>query len=69
VKLQNDLSQPFHTYEGLKQGDALSTLLLNVAMEGILRRAIIQTSKTLGTSSVQLLAYADDIDIVARSER
>jgi sorting nexin-29 len=66
VKLGNDLSDPFEVREGLKQGDALSTLLFNVALEGAMRRAGIQSSRTLATNMVQILAFADDVDIVGR---
>ena len=68
VKLQNDKSPSFTTHKGLKQGDALSTLLFNVVLEGIVRRTKLNASKTLATSSIQLLAFADDIDIVGRTE-
>ena len=67
IKLREDLSDPFEVKEGLKQGDALSTLLFNVALEGAMRRAGIQTSRTLATGMVQILGYADDIDIVSRT--
>ena len=66
VKLGSDISDPFEIREGLKQGDALSTLLFNVALEGAMRRAGIQSSRTLATSMVQILAFADDLDIAGR---
>ncbi len=68
VKLREDMSDPFEIKEGLKQGDALSTLLFNVALEGAMRRAGIQTSRTLATGIVQILGFADDIDIVSRTQ-
>jgi len=42
-------------------------LLFNLALEKVVRNAGIQTSGTIFYKSVQLLAYADDIDIIARS--
>ncbi len=66
IKMGNEVSDVFVTKEGLRQGDALSTLLFNVALEGAMRRAGIQTSRTLATGSVQILGFADDLDIVGR---
>jgi len=43
-------------------------LLFNLALEKFVRNAGIQTSGTMFYKSVQLLAYADDIDIKARSQ-
>lgn len=69
VKVQNTLSSYFESLVGLRQGDELSTKLFNIGLEGVIRRAGIESSGTIITKSVQLLAYADDIDIVARNIR
>jgi hypothetical protein len=53
---------------GLRQGDVLSTLLFNVVLEVIVRRANLQKTGTIYNKETQLLAYADDIDIVGRSQ-
>jgi hypothetical protein len=66
-KIQNDFSEPFETRQGLRQKDVLSTLLFNVVLEVIVRRANLQTTGTIYNKETQLLAYADDIDIVGRS--
>ncbi|EDS43741.1 conserved hypothetical protein [Culex quinquefasciatus] len=50
-----------------RQGDGLSCALFNIVLEGIIRRAGIETSGTIMNKSYQLLAFADDIDIVARN--
>jgi hypothetical protein len=68
VKKQNYCSETFQTRQGLRQGDVLSTLLLNVVLEVIVRRANLQTTGTIYNKETQLLAYADDIDIVGRSQ-
>ena len=43
-------------------------LLFNIVLEKVFRGASIQTRGTMFFKSVQLLAYADDIDIMGRSE-
>jgi hypothetical protein len=68
VKIQNDCSESFKTRQGLRQGNVLSTLLFNVMLEVIVRRATLQTTGTIYSKETQLLAYADDIDIVGRSQ-
>jgi hypothetical protein len=68
IKIHNDCSKSFQTRQGLRQGDVLSTLLLNVVLEVIVRRANLQTTGTIYNKEIQLLAYADDIDIVGRSQ-
>jgi hypothetical protein len=64
VKIHNDCSDSFVTRQGLRQGDGLSTLLFNVVLEVIVRRANLQTTGKIYNKETQLLAYADDIDIV-----
>jgi sorting nexin-29 len=52
---------------GLRQGDVLACLLLNVTLEKILRDSGIQTSRTIFYKPVQLLAYANDLDLISRA--
>jgi hypothetical protein len=47
VKIQNDCSESFETRQGLRQEDVLSTLLFNVVLEVIVRRANLPTSGTI----------------------
>ena len=63
VKVQSNMSKSFQTHTGL-QGDNLSCLLFNMALE-----KAIKTRRTIINRSVQILAYADDIDIIARSKK
>ena len=67
IRVQGDTAEPFEAKYGLKQGDALSTKLFNIALEGCVRRAKLEVNGTIFTKSTQLLAYADDIDIVGRN--
>ena len=68
VKIQNDCSEYFETRQGLRQGDVLSTLAFNVVLEAIVRRAKLQTTGTIFNKTTQILAFADDIDIIGRSQ-
>jgi Reverse transcriptase (RNA-dependent DNA polymerase) len=69
VKVGGNLSGSFKSEVGLRQGDALSTMLFNIALEGVIRRAGVEMSGTVFTKSTQLLAFADDIDIIGRNIR
>ena len=68
VRVTNELSNPFEIREGLKQGDALSPLLFNLVLEYVIR--YVQESKTGVTlnGTTQVLAYADDLDILGDNE-
>jgi len=56
------LSDMFPVRNGLKQGDALSPLLFNFALEYVIRR--VQENQD---SIHQLMVYADDDNIMGRS--
>ena len=67
VKIQSYLSEPIPTTRGVKQGDALACLLFNIALEKVIRDSGIQTRRTIFFKTVQILAYADDTDLMART--
>lgn len=69
VKVQGALSATFESKIGLRQGDGLSTQLFNIALEGVIRRAKVEVLGSIFTKSVQLLGFADDVDIVGRNVR
>ena len=69
VRITGEISDPFVTLDGLKQGDGLSNLLFNIALEGAIRRAGVQRSGTIITKSHMLLGFADDIDIIGINRR
>jgi hypothetical protein len=69
VKVNNELSEPFKTRNRLRQGVALSCMLFNIALEKAVRASGTEKRGTIYHKSVQILAYADDIDIIGRSER
>lgn len=59
VKVQAEMSHKRQTTSGVRQGDALTCLLFNIALEKAVRECKIQAN--------QLLAYADDSEIVGNS--
>jgi hypothetical protein len=69
IKIQNKLSECFITNRGIRQGDSLSTLLFNIALEKVMREIIINPGGTIFNRSKQYthMAYADDIVIIARN--
>jgi sorting nexin-29 len=68
VKIQNKLSQPINVTNGVRQEDALACLLFNTALEKVIRDTAVNTRGTIFYKSVQILAYADDIDIIGRTQ-
>ena len=68
VRIHGELSRPFEIVNGVKQGDALACLLFTGLLEKINRNFGKSTRGTIFNKSVQILAYADDIDITARTE-
>jgi hypothetical protein len=63
------LSSPIITRNGVWQGDSLDCLLFNIALEKVVRDVGINTRGTIFYKSVQILAFADDIDIIGRTQK
>jgi hypothetical protein len=53
---------------GVRQVDASAYLIFNTALKKVIRDANINTRRTTVYKSVQILAYADDIVIIAITE-
>jgi hypothetical protein len=63
VRVGKNLSDRFPIRNGLKQGAALSPLLLNFALEYVIRRVrVIQDGLKLNGTHL-ILVYADDVNI------
>jgi RNAse (barnase) inhibitor barstar len=70
VKFNGELSEDFSVETGLRQGDALSPTLFNIALESVVREVLDDvTGLRIGEGhQITLAAYADDIIIIGETE-
>lgn len=67
VRSQNGETELFETVSGVKQGDGLSPVIFNLALQYALKKVLTNDLTTLGLSHFQILAYADDIAILGEN--
>jgi len=66
ITVDNQYTSMFPINNGARQGHALSSILFDLVLEAILQKMNI--TGHIGTKSTQILAYADDVAIMSRSE-
>jgi sorting nexin-29 len=69
VKIQTELTEQTTTRNGLKQRDGLALLRFNIVLEYVIRKSNINTDRTLIYKSIQIAAYADNVNIMARTQQ
>jgi sorting nexin-29 len=69
VKIQTELTEPTTTRNGLKQGVGLVPLLFNIVLQYVIRKSNISTDGTLIYKSIQIAAYADDVNTMVRTQQ
>jgi sorting nexin-29 len=66
VRVDNQYTPAFPITNGVRRGDALSSILFDLVLEAILQK--MNTTGYIGTKSTQIFAYADDVAIVSRNK-
>ncbi|KAL4152896.1 hypothetical protein QTP88_000729 [Uroleucon formosanum] len=67
IKILEEFGMPMTT--GLRQGDAISPVLFNIVLEKVVREAALDKEGVkLGENNIGILAYADDIVLMADSK-
>ena len=67
MRVDNQHTSTFLITNGVRQGDALSSILFDLVLEAILQKKNV--TGHIGTKSTQILAYADDVAIMSRSKK
>jgi hypothetical protein len=67
VEIYQGRTDVFNINNGLRQGDALSTILFNLVLEARLLK--IDLRGNISTRTKQLCDYADDVVIIARTQK
>jgi hypothetical protein len=69
VRVGKHLSEMIPITNGLKEGDVLSPLIFNFALEYAIKRVQVNQDGLNLNGTHQLLAYADDVNILGGSVR
>ena len=69
VRIEGTPSSFFENNTGSKQGDPLSLLLLNLALQKVIQSIkMVPSSIKIGKEQLNVLAYADDIVLIGKNE-
>jgi hypothetical protein len=66
VRVDNQYTSTFPITNGVRQGDALSSILFDLVLRAILQKMNI--TGHIGTKSTQILLYTDNVAIMSRSK-
>ena len=61
MRIDGELSESFEVGASVRQGCCLSSLLFNIFMDKIIRRADVQGNVEVGEVIYNMLAFADDL--------
>ena len=69
VRIAGTLSSFFENKTGLKQGDPLSPILFNLALQKVIQSIkMVPSGIKMGKEQLNILAYADDIALTGKNE-
>ena len=69
VRIEGILSSFFENKTGLKQGEPLSPILFNLALQKVIQSLkMIPSAIKIGKEQLNILAYADDIALIGKNE-
>jgi hypothetical protein len=64
VQISGKLPDSFETTCGLRQGDALCTLLFSIRLEKVIHSIELNPGGSIFTRTRQYIAYADDMAVI-----
>jgi hypothetical protein len=65
--LENNLSEKFSVFKGIRQSDTLSKVLLNITLDHIIKK--LMPRGTITSKMTQICTYADNVVIMARKKK
>jgi len=69
VRIEGTLSSFFENKTGLKQGDPLSQIIFNLALQTVMQsKKWFLSGIKIGKEKLNVLAYADDIVLIGKNE-
>lgn len=67
IAMGDKTSEKIQVKKGVRQGDALSSLLFTLSMDAVIKK--IEDIGTINKNLTQIIAYADDVAIISRSKK